>query len=134
MQYGSKGWSIGYAQAVPEKRVIACIGDGSFHVGLILVPSLKSISTLRLEFISEGYEHFDSSGVLFCVFSKCFLQMTAQEVSTTTMVRRVEDHNLLINNSILPIITILLESSQSPVTLNHYCCLLPTTLFHFVHG
>ena len=39
MQYGSIGWSVGatlgYAQAVPEKRVIACIGDGSFQVGLI---------------------------------------------------------------------------------------------------
>ncbi|XP_075517272.1 pyruvate decarboxylase 1-like [Primulina tabacum] len=36
MQYGSIGWSVGatlgYAQAVPEKRVLACIGDGSFQV------------------------------------------------------------------------------------------------------
>ncbi|KAI9109113.1 hypothetical protein K1719_019736 [Acacia pycnantha] len=36
MQYGSIGWSVGatlgYAQAVPDKRVIACIGDGSFQV------------------------------------------------------------------------------------------------------
>ncbi|CAI9097272.1 OLC1v1033658C2 [Oldenlandia corymbosa var. corymbosa] len=36
MQYGSIGWSVGatlgYAQAVPVKRVIACIGDGSFQV------------------------------------------------------------------------------------------------------
>ncbi|KAK4759384.1 hypothetical protein SAY87_022515 [Trapa incisa] len=36
MQYGSIGWSVGatlgYAQAVPEKRVIACIGDGSFQM------------------------------------------------------------------------------------------------------
>ncbi|KAI5415785.1 Pyruvate decarboxylase 2 [Lathyrus oleraceus] len=36
MQYGSIGWSVGatlaYAQVVPEKRVIACIGDGSFQV------------------------------------------------------------------------------------------------------
>ncbi|KAF5727320.1 Thiamine pyrophosphate dependent pyruvate decarboxylase family protein [Tripterygium wilfordii] len=36
MQYGSIGWSvgatIGYAQSVPDKRVIACIGDGSFQV------------------------------------------------------------------------------------------------------
>ncbi|CAK8574891.1 unnamed protein product [Lathyrus sativus] len=36
MQYGSIGWSVGatlgYAQAVPSKRVIACIGDGSFQV------------------------------------------------------------------------------------------------------
>ncbi|KAK8541995.1 hypothetical protein V6N12_014606 [Hibiscus sabdariffa] len=35
MQHGSIGWSVGatlvYAQAVPEKLVIACIGDGSFH-------------------------------------------------------------------------------------------------------
>ena len=39
MQYGSIGWSVGatlgYAQAVPEKRVIACIGDGSFQVCLV---------------------------------------------------------------------------------------------------
>jgi pyruvate decarboxylase len=36
MQYGSIGWSVGallgYAQAATEKRVIACIGDGSFQV------------------------------------------------------------------------------------------------------
>ncbi|XP_057815330.1 pyruvate decarboxylase 2 [Cryptomeria japonica] len=36
MQYGSIGWSVGatlgYAQATPDKRVIACIGDGSFQV------------------------------------------------------------------------------------------------------
>ncbi|KAJ7961206.1 Pyruvate decarboxylase [Quillaja saponaria] len=36
MQYGSIGWSVGatlgYAQAVLEKRVIAFIGDGSFQV------------------------------------------------------------------------------------------------------
>ncbi|KAF3435069.1 hypothetical protein FNV43_RR22156 [Rhamnella rubrinervis] len=36
MQYGSIGWSVGatlgYAQAAPHKRVIACIGDGSFQM------------------------------------------------------------------------------------------------------
>ncbi|MBA0679018.1 hypothetical protein Goari_010816 [Gossypium aridum] len=36
MQYGSIGWSVGatlgYAQSVPDKRVISCIGDGSFQV------------------------------------------------------------------------------------------------------
>ncbi|KAK4411197.1 Pyruvate decarboxylase 2 [Sesamum angolense] len=36
MQYGSIGWSVGatlgYAQALPDKRVIACIGDGSFQM------------------------------------------------------------------------------------------------------
>ncbi|KAK1396717.1 Pyruvate decarboxylase [Heracleum sosnowskyi] len=36
MQYGSIGWSVGatlgYAQSVPGKRVISCIGDGSFQV------------------------------------------------------------------------------------------------------
>ncbi|KAG6401679.1 hypothetical protein SASPL_138543 [Salvia splendens] len=35
MQYGSIGWSVGatlgYAQSVPKKRVISCIGDGSFQ-------------------------------------------------------------------------------------------------------
>ncbi|CAN6482732.1 unnamed protein product [Victoria cruziana] len=36
MQYGSIGWSVGatlgYAQAAKDKRVLACIGDGSFQV------------------------------------------------------------------------------------------------------
>ncbi|KAF8749376.1 hypothetical protein HU200_012715 [Digitaria exilis] len=36
MQYGSIGWSVGallgYAQGAGHKRVIACIGDGSFQV------------------------------------------------------------------------------------------------------
>ncbi|XP_027338096.1 pyruvate decarboxylase 2-like [Abrus precatorius] len=36
MQYGSIGWSVGatlgYAQAAPQKRVVACIGDGSFQM------------------------------------------------------------------------------------------------------
>ncbi|KAH9310101.1 hypothetical protein KI387_038012, partial [Taxus chinensis] len=36
MQYGLIGWSVGatlgYAQATPQKRVISCIGDGSFQV------------------------------------------------------------------------------------------------------
>ncbi|KAK6943471.1 Thiamine pyrophosphate enzyme, C-terminal TPP-binding [Dillenia turbinata] len=36
MQYGSIGWSVGaalgYAQAAKDRRVIACIGDGSFQV------------------------------------------------------------------------------------------------------
>lgn len=39
MQYGSIGWSVGatlgYAQAATNKRVIACIGDGSFQVSKI---------------------------------------------------------------------------------------------------
>lgn len=36
MQYASIGWSVGatlgYAQAAPQKRVITCVGDGSFQV------------------------------------------------------------------------------------------------------
>ena len=40
MQYGSIGWSVGatlgYAQAATDKRVIACIGDGSFQVSMII--------------------------------------------------------------------------------------------------
>lgn len=36
MQYGSIGWSVGatlgYAQAAKDKRIISCIGDGSFQV------------------------------------------------------------------------------------------------------
>ncbi|GFZ13316.1 thiamine pyrophosphate dependent pyruvate decarboxylase family protein [Actinidia rufa] len=44
MQYGSIGWSVGatlgYAQAVPDKRVIAFIGDGSFQV------TVQDVSTM----------------------------------------------------------------------------------------
>jgi len=44
MQYGSIGWSVGatlgYAQAAPDKRVIACIGDGSFQV------TVQDVSTM----------------------------------------------------------------------------------------
>jgi len=40
MQYGSIGWSVGatlgYAEAAKNKRVIACIGDGSFQVSNII--------------------------------------------------------------------------------------------------
>lgn len=40
MQYGSIGWSVGatlgYGQAAKDKRVIACIGDGSFQVSHII--------------------------------------------------------------------------------------------------
>ncbi|CAK9139990.1 unnamed protein product [Ilex paraguariensis] len=36
MHYASIGWSVGatlgYAQAAPNKRIIACIGDGSFQM------------------------------------------------------------------------------------------------------
>ena len=52
MQYGSIGWSVGatlgYAQAARNKRVIACIGDGSFQVELNSV-SIKT-KTFCLKF------------------------------------------------------------------------------------
>ncbi|KAI9120913.1 hypothetical protein K1719_007946 [Acacia pycnantha] len=45
MQYASIGWSVsatlGYAQAAKDKRVIACIGDGSFQVSAV-----QDISTM----------------------------------------------------------------------------------------
>lgn len=49
MQYGSIGWSVGatlgYAQAAKDKRVIACIGDGSFQVSdIILIRTIRKIS------------------------------------------------------------------------------------------
>ncbi|XP_027933539.1 pyruvate decarboxylase 1-like [Vigna unguiculata] len=44
MQYGSIGWSVGaslgYAQAAPHKRVIACVGDGSFQM------TVQEVSTM----------------------------------------------------------------------------------------
>ncbi|MQM22715.1 hypothetical protein Taro_055771, partial [Colocasia esculenta] len=52
MQYGSIGWSVGatlgYAQAAKDKRVIACIGDGSFQVGYIplQIVTTQDISTM----------------------------------------------------------------------------------------
>lgn len=53
MQYGSIGWSVGatlgYAQAVTDKRVIACIGDGSFQVDYLidLILIFKYVSCSR---------------------------------------------------------------------------------------
>jgi TPP-dependent 2-oxoacid decarboxylase len=53
MQYGSIGWSVGatlgYAQATPDKRVIACIGDGSFQVQMqgFLFQILKHCFTIN---------------------------------------------------------------------------------------
>lgn len=49
MQYGSIGWSVGatlgYAQAAKDKRVISCIGDGSFQVSdIILIRTIRKIS------------------------------------------------------------------------------------------
>lgn len=53
MQYGSIGWSVGatlgYAQSVPNKRVIACIGDGSFQVSMHL--TYKAGSDRQLIFL-----------------------------------------------------------------------------------
>lgn len=54
MQYGSIGWSVGatlgYAQAAKDKRVIACIGDGSFQVRTIIL--LETRNFLKV------YTHF----------------------------------------------------------------------------
>lgn len=51
MQYGSIGWSVGatlgYAQAAQNKRVIACIGDGSFQVDPQMLSSTYSVKALR---------------------------------------------------------------------------------------
>jgi TPP-dependent 2-oxoacid decarboxylase len=53
MQYGSIGWSVGatlgYVQAMPDKRLIACIGDGSFQVKMqgFLFQILKHCFTIN---------------------------------------------------------------------------------------
>jgi TPP-dependent 2-oxoacid decarboxylase len=48
MQYGSIGWSVGallgYAQGANQKRVIACIGDGSFQVMSQLIFLLSALT------------------------------------------------------------------------------------------
>lgn len=53
MQYGSIGWSVGatlgYAQAVPEKRVLAFIGDGSFQVCKFLTSLYICIDWIKLD-------------------------------------------------------------------------------------
>jgi TPP-dependent 2-oxoacid decarboxylase len=57
MQYGSIGWSVGatlgYAQAATNKRVIACIGDGSFQVSNVIRKETFVFRTLMLSFISK---------------------------------------------------------------------------------
>ncbi|KAH8931899.1 hypothetical protein BDL97_19G044900 [Sphagnum fallax] len=62
MQYGSIGWSVGallgYAQALGnEKRVIACIGDGSFQVTCQDVSTMIRINQKSLVFLinNGGY-------------------------------------------------------------------------------
>ena len=74
MQYGSIGWSVGatlgYAQSVPNKRVIACIGDGSFQVsknlkaflfsfGFFNRNPLKPIFLLIFRFFLVGLVYFE---------------------------------------------------------------------------
>ncbi|KAK4741803.1 hypothetical protein SAY87_025391 [Trapa incisa] len=61
MQYGSIGWSVGatlgYAQSVPEKRVIACIGDGSFQVTAQDVSTMMRVGQKTIIFLinNGGY-------------------------------------------------------------------------------
>lgn len=73
MQYGSIGWSVGatlgYAQAVPEKRVIACIGDGSFQVKIGFDQTLI-LDTIRKKKSSVDHRYYST------------LQVTAQDIST----------------------------------------------------
>jgi TPP-dependent 2-oxoacid decarboxylase len=57
MQYGSIGWSVGatlgYAQAATNKRVIACIGDGSFQVSNVIRKETFVFRTSMLSFTSK---------------------------------------------------------------------------------
>ncbi|GAQ86799.1 pyruvate decarboxylase [Klebsormidium nitens] len=61
MQYGSIGWSVGatlgYAIGAKDKRVIACIGDGSFQVTAQDVSSMIRYGTNPIIFLinNDGY-------------------------------------------------------------------------------
>ncbi|KAK7412430.1 hypothetical protein VNO78_03890 [Psophocarpus tetragonolobus] len=61
MQYGSIGWAVGatlgYAQAATNKRVIACIGDGSFQVTAQDVSTMISCRQKNIIFLinNSGY-------------------------------------------------------------------------------
>ncbi|MQM22603.1 hypothetical protein Taro_055657 [Colocasia esculenta] len=63
--YGSIGWSVGaalgYAQAAKDKRVIACIGDGSFqvsHIPLqIVVAGRVIITKTSFVFVKSNFLH-----------------------------------------------------------------------------
>ncbi|PPS01753.1 hypothetical protein GOBAR_AA18921 [Gossypium barbadense] len=60
-RHGSIGWSVGatiwYAQAVPEKREIACISDGSFQVTAQDVPAMLRCGQKSIIFLinNGGY-------------------------------------------------------------------------------
>nr|GFB58156.1 pyruvate decarboxylase 2-like [Tanacetum cinerariifolium] len=58
MQYGSIGWSVGatlgHAQAATDKRVISCIGDGSFQV------TAQDVSTM-LRYVPGGLANTTTS-------------------------------------------------------------------------
>ena len=61
MQYGSIGWSVGatlgYCLAQPERRVIACIGDGSFQLTAQEVSTMIRYNTRPIIFLinNGGY-------------------------------------------------------------------------------
>ncbi|XP_047983646.1 pyruvate decarboxylase 1-like [Salvia hispanica] len=61
IEYGSIGWSVGatlgYAQAAPEKRVVACIGDGSFQMTANEVSTMLTCGQNNLIFLinNGGY-------------------------------------------------------------------------------
>jgi pyruvate decarboxylase len=61
MQYGSIGWSVGavlgYALGARTKRVIACIGDGSFQVAAQEVSTMLRVGANPIIFLvnNEGY-------------------------------------------------------------------------------
>uniref|UniRef100_M8B8Q4 pyruvate decarboxylase n=1 Tax=Aegilops tauschii TaxID=37682 RepID=M8B8Q4_AEGTA len=58
MQYGSIGWSVGallgYAQGATDKRVIACIGDGSFQVTAQDVSTMLRCGQNSIIFLSNN--------------------------------------------------------------------------------
>ncbi|CAN1229855.1 Pyruvate decarboxylase 1 [Linum grandiflorum] len=60
MQYGSIGWSVGatlgYAQAAKDKRVIACIGDGSFQVTAQDVSAMIRCGQRTIVFLVEIHD------------------------------------------------------------------------------
>ncbi|KAG5550610.1 hypothetical protein RHGRI_015530 [Rhododendron griersonianum] len=67
MQYGSVGWSVGatlgYAQAAKNKRVIACIGDGSFQVTAQDVSTMLRCGQRSIIFLINNGAYTIASGI-----------------------------------------------------------------------
>lgn len=112
MQYGSIGWSVGallgYAQALKGvKRVIACIGDGSFQVNYLkfnfesmfwnkMILQMRHVISLLMWLLNDAtIIAFSSCLLIKLKFMNNFLNFIILEVPKSKMNRH--NHYILLH-------------------------------------